>query len=81
MEEQEVPQGLMTWLDEIREKGVALPSETPSTPYFIQGYKADGTSKQFRCIGAYQAEDDAVRLWNTGNWVRIEINGTMRYIA
>ena len=75
------PQELIDWLDHIRTVGIA-PSTGPSVKsYFIQGRKVDGSSKEFRCIDAADAEDMALRLWNTGRWTRLDINSELRYGA
>ena len=79
MDEEQAPQAMYDWLDEIRTTGIA-PTDAPKAPlYFVTGYRADGTSKKFRSEGASGAEEDALRLWNTGRWVKIAINDEVRY--
>lgn len=75
------PQELIDWLDHVREVGIAPGTTPPVKSYFIMGYRANGTSRQFRCLDAAQAEDNALMLWNTGNWTRIAINDEARYGA
>jgi hypothetical protein len=80
-EEEQAPPAIIAWLDETREsllQGNVIQGNT-SRPYILTAYRADGTSKPFRSLDAYSAEQDARTLWETNRWVRIEINGVVRY--
>jgi hypothetical protein len=80
--EQQPPQELVDWLDELREgvsQGEVTVSGDAPKAYMITGTRPDGTHKQWRAMDAYQAGQNAETLWNQGRWASIAINGVVRY--
>lgn len=77
--DEQPPQEIIDWLDEIREKGIqpGLGAGAPKS-YFVTAYRPDGTFKQFRTTPE-TAEQDAELLWKTHRWARIEIDGKTCY--
>lgn len=79
--EDQVPQELIDWLDDLRTlaQGGYITSANTQKACFVTGYRADSTSKQWRALDASHAEEMVEQLRNTGNWTRIEINGVERF--